>query len=480
MAESQSGKSIFREKALEQLSSPEQLEELLRVTTRRSWLPIGTLAAALFLALLWSIFGEIPITVDGPAILIYPRHVVSFQSPASGQIIDMTVQVGDFVERGQVLGRLNQPELAQLLEQERVRLAEASRRGGQSESLRNKRVDLERSSLARKRKVLQQQVDALRVYAEAQRKRNEAYLDEEKSNVERMRTIRSEIGQALEGRYATYRKLLKEGLSSEDTVLSARERLVSSQMQAADMELRAQEIEMNRLKGESDYQEQLNRIADLETQIQEIPIREAELEQQRVEAGADRELKIQEMQRNIERYEEELRSKGHIVSDYRGRVLELNVAPGQIVSAGERLGALEAEDTHARLVAAAYFPVGEGKKLKAGDEVRISPATVERTRFGSILGKIVSVSPFPVTLDAISNVVGSREIAVELSRSSSRIGVMAELTLDEHTHSGYRWTSGRGPETEVTAGTTAQLQATVERRRPISFVIPILRDLSGT
>lgn len=470
---------MFRDKALEQLSSPEQLDELLRVTTRRSWLTIGTLGVAILLLFVWSVFGQISITVDGSGILIYPRRVVSLQAPASGQIIDLYVQVGDLVESGTLLGRLNQPELAQRLEQERVRLAEISTRSDQSETLENKRVELETAGLQRKREVFEEQVRSLQTYSEALLRRNESYLNEQKVNVENMRQIRDEIGKALIDRYATYRNLLKEGLSSEDTVLSARERMVTSQIQAADLELRAQEIEMERLRGESEYQEQLNRIADLEMEIQEIAIREAELEQKQVEADADRDLQIQEIERNIERYEEALRSKGQILSKYRGRVLELNVVPGQIVQPGQRLGSLEAEDTDAKLVAATYFSVADGKRLEVGDEVQISPVTVERARYGSLLGKIESVSPFPVSVDAITSVVGSREIAMELTRNTTRIGVMANLEIDEDSFSGYRWTSGRGPEIEVTTGTNATIQATVERRPPITFVIPILRGLSG-
>ena len=470
---------MFREKALEQLSSPEQLDELLRVTTRRSWLTIGTLGVAIFLVLIWSVFGQIPVTVDGSGILIYPRRVVSLQAPASGQIIELYVQVGESVESGTLLGRLNQPELAQRLEQERVRLAEISTRSDQSETLEKKRVELERAGLQRKREVFEEQVRSLQTYSQALLTRNQSYLNEQKVNVEKMRQIRDEIGRALKDRYATYKNLLKEGLSSEDTVLSARERMVTSQIQAADLELRAQEIEMERLRGESEYQEQLNRIADLEMKIQEIAIREAELEQKQVEGDADRDLRIQEIQRNIERYEEELRSKGQILSKFRGRVLELNVAPGQIVQSGQRLGSLEAEDTEAKLVAASYFSVADGKKLEVGDEVQVSPVTVERARYGSLLGKIESVSPFPVSVDAITSVVGSREIAMELARNTTRIGVMANLETDDESSSGYRWTSGRGPTIEVTTGTTATVQATVERRRPISFVIPILRGLGG-
>src|ERR1051325_11736697 len=104
-------RKIFREEALEHLSSPEQLDQLLQVVNPGSWLPIATLAALLLIALLWSIFGHIPISVEGVGLLVYPRQVVSLQLPASGQVVELNLKVGDFVRKGQVLGKINQPAL---------------------------------------------------------------------------------------------------------------------------------------------------------------------------------------------------------------------------------------------------------------------------------------------------------------------------------------------------------------------------------
>ncbi len=187
----------------------------------------------------------------------------------------------------------------------------------------------------------------------------------------------------------------------------------------------------------------------------------------------------QEDQRTIARYEEDLRTKSHIVSEYTGRILEITASVGQIVNGGQRMGSLETEDPNGKLLAVGYFQVSDGKKIEPGMDVRISPATVERERYGSILGKIVSVSPFPVTTEAITNVVGNGEVAQVLSSGGTKIEVFAELSADSSSLTGYRWTSGRGPDVKITAGTTGGLRATVEYRRPITFIIPILRRWSG-
>src|SRR5688572_33124607 len=116
----QEPKKMFREKALEHLSSPEQLDQLLQIVNPRSWVPIATLGGLLLVAILWSISGQIPVTVEGVGLLVYPRQVVSFQLPASGQIIELNVKVGDLVKKAQNLGRINQPVLQQNLDLERV------------------------------------------------------------------------------------------------------------------------------------------------------------------------------------------------------------------------------------------------------------------------------------------------------------------------------------------------------------------------
>src|SRR5262245_45490402 len=105
--------TIFREQALEHLSTPEQLDQLLQVVNRKSWIPLATIAGLFLLVAFWSISGEIPITVDGTGLLVHPRQIVSLQLPSSGQLVSLNIKVGDFVQKGQVLGKINQPALEQ-------------------------------------------------------------------------------------------------------------------------------------------------------------------------------------------------------------------------------------------------------------------------------------------------------------------------------------------------------------------------------
>ena len=55
--------NIFRQQALDRLSSPESLDKLMQVVSPKDWLPLSGLACLGALGVVWSIFGNIPITV---------------------------------------------------------------------------------------------------------------------------------------------------------------------------------------------------------------------------------------------------------------------------------------------------------------------------------------------------------------------------------------------------------------------------------
>lgn len=64
--------SLFRKESLERLSSPEQLDQLIQIVSPKSWLPLVTLGSLVSLALIWSIWGRIPVTATGQGVLVHP------------------------------------------------------------------------------------------------------------------------------------------------------------------------------------------------------------------------------------------------------------------------------------------------------------------------------------------------------------------------------------------------------------------------
>ncbi|MFM6405135.1 MAG: NHLP bacteriocin system secretion protein, partial [Microcystis sp.] len=168
------------------------------------------------------------------------------------------------------------------------------------------------------------------------------------------------------------------------------------------------------------------------------------------------------------------------LSPYEGKVLEVNIISGQVINAGSRIASLATKKPDSPLVAIAYFPDKDGKQIQKGMQVQITPSMIKRERYGGILGKVTEVSPFSVTTEDIATIVGNPELAQSLSGQQPRIQVIAELERDSNNiNNGYKWSSSKGPVLELSGGTTAQIQIQVGERRPISYVIPILRSLTG-
>lgn len=106
-----SADGLIRKKALDKLSSAEQLDTLLRVTSPVGWVALATLGVIILATVLWSIFGRINIRVDGSGILLRGGVVAAIQAPAAGRVEQLMVAPGDMVRKGMQVAELSLHEL---------------------------------------------------------------------------------------------------------------------------------------------------------------------------------------------------------------------------------------------------------------------------------------------------------------------------------------------------------------------------------
>lgn len=99
---------IFRQAALDRLSSPDQLDTMIQITSPRSWLALGVILSIFAGLIIWAIFGNLTRSVDGLGFLLPAAAAAenSIVAPADGQVLRYHVQVGDQVNRDQVLATL--------------------------------------------------------------------------------------------------------------------------------------------------------------------------------------------------------------------------------------------------------------------------------------------------------------------------------------------------------------------------------------
>ena len=99
-------KFTFRTQALEKLSSPEQLDQAVRVTTLKSWLALAGLVFLLFPLAGWSLFGSLENRITAQGLLLPVGGVCVVSAPTDGQVIEAGPAVGDEIHAGQTVARV--------------------------------------------------------------------------------------------------------------------------------------------------------------------------------------------------------------------------------------------------------------------------------------------------------------------------------------------------------------------------------------
>ena len=106
---------LFRKTALEKLSSPEQLDVMMRVTSPASWLALIGIGATLAAIIVWGIVGSIPIKVHGKGILMRGQAVLDVTADGNGRLSEILVRPGENVQDGHLIARLDLPDEAPVI-----------------------------------------------------------------------------------------------------------------------------------------------------------------------------------------------------------------------------------------------------------------------------------------------------------------------------------------------------------------------------
>src|SRR5690606_1612193 len=91
---------------------------------------------------------------------------------------------------------------------------------------------------------------------------------------------------------------------------------------------------------------------------------------------------------------------------------------------------------------------------------------------GFIRGRVLDVAPIPSSREGIMRRLKNATLVDTLVASGAPFEVEIELEADPASNSGFRWSSGKGPEMSIDAGTITMADVVVERRRVISLVLP--------
>ena len=471
---------IFRQQALERLSSPERLDQLMQIVSPKDWLPLSGLAFFGVIAVLWSIFGSIPILVTAKGVLINPRRLLQLHSPISGQLQSLNIRDGQCVKKDAILAIIDPSAKKQQLQQQRDKLAQLKLQTQNSILVREQATQLELEAMSAERTSLQERLQDTEELTPRIKDKELNSIFKQRISLQQQLKDAEELTPLMEQRVAKQRKLQEQGGISDEQVLRAEQEFRQTRQNISEIQAQLQQLEVQETELQNKYLENLNRISQLKADLEKLDVTSKQLEKDNLEATNREQNQIQEVERAIARLEKEVADNSIIKSPHAGCIVEIPVTVGQYVNPGVVLGTLETAESSSDFMSVNYFAVADGKKIQPGMKVLITPDPVKRTRYGGIVGKITEVSPFAVTSETATSVVGNRELVQKIiDQEGGKVEVVAQLIRDSKTFSGYNWSSSDGPELEISPGTTTTVRVIVEERSPITFVLPILREWSG-
>ena len=412
-------RQLFRKVALDRLSSPEQLDQILQITTPKGWMALVALGGLIILALIWGVYGSVTTKVTGSGIFIRGEGVKDISAPDPGKVTAVYVSPGDMVQRGQLVARVAQPELISQIAQLRSKISELRAEKKELEKFSSRELDLQARLNQKQRQSINDEIQAL--------KEKIQWLKERREN---------------------QKNLLNKGLITRQKYLNTIE------------EIDAAKQKISRMKNNKD----------------QLPLKLLKLKEEQDQKLRSKTMQINEVKREISTLQERLEQSSKVESSYRGRILELAVSEGSRINADTRIASLELVGKAVEaLQAALYIPADLGKKVRPGMQARISPSTVDAEEYGMMLGLVTQVGEFPATDQGMMRLLRNKGLVKLFSQNKAPLEVFVSPIPSPDTFSGYKWTSSSGPREKILSGTLNTGSITIQDQAPITLVIPWLK-----
>ncbi len=411
---------FFRKAALEKLSTPEKLDQLIKVTSPKGWIALLTITIAMGTGIAWSFFGNVKTKLNVVGVLL-GGEIHEVVATSQGQLIHLNVTIGDKVAEGAIIATIEQPELFQQIEEVKA-------------SLKEREYDLQR----------------LLSFGNQDTRLQGELIQQQRASIELQIQSENKTLGFLKTQLATEENLLKQGLITNAQLVNTKQQIDATKNAIA--RLKSQMVQTSSQK--------LNIGFDL---------------QQKINVSKQR---IAEAERRLEHLKERYDIQTNIRSTYAGEVVEVLSEAGIVVGQGTPLFKLKNHHSIAdngKLRGVLYIPSQDGKKIKEGMEALVVPSTVQPQEYGFMKGKVTYVSDFPITQKGMMMTVKNDQLVSGLLAIGALFEVYVEFEEDKEAFSGFSWTSAKGPEIAINEGTSCMGKITVKNEPPAAIVIPALK-----
>lgn len=406
--------------APERSNSPEQFDQSIRLIPSAMRLMAASATVIILGALAWGLLGSVPTRTTGRGVLLSNKGGnLGVSAVSAGLVRKVFVEPGDHVVAGAKIASIEQRLLDAQIEhgREAVRRLEAN--------------------MAKLKATNALQIRQSEETANHQLAATDVQVAANEVRRERLRQL-----------VAAYESLRTKGMMAQAEVISKQDQLDETALALANAGARKAEISASLQKKRDD-------LADIERQAQmEIDRKQAELE----------ELEVQ------------MTVGSTVRAPTDGVIQEVRVGRGDVVSAGTvvvtfRRGGPE------NLEMLVLLGDAKRKRVAVGMNARIVPDGTKREEYGSMRGRVMSVSEGEVSNEHIEQILQNAQLTRRLIGDGSALLARVEVFPSQTNPSGFSWWSGTGPPYRITPGSVADVDIIVDEVRPISLAIPALRKL---
>ena len=242
--------SLFQKKALEHISTPEQLDTMLQVLPRRNWIPVLVVGLGIVSFTIWCIFGQIPVNVKAKGIMVFPGRVVPLQSHSQGQLLKLNVSPGDSVTKDQVIGEIFQPELREQLDVEKGLLSELKTKIELNEPLRQFTLASEKSFIETKKEGYKKQIGTHTELARMRLEEKDRYIQKQIDQINTLEQDLQSLNSYLTKKLTGFESLAEDEIFSayDEELQDTRQELLTNKVSLSELQLKKHELDYQKLQ----------------------------------------------------------------------------------------------------------------------------------------------------------------------------------------------------------------------------------------
>ena len=411
---------LFRRAALDRLSTPEQLDRTLHITTSKGWIALVALLTMAAAIMVWSVKGEVSTFVKADGILLSRGGtVVDAVSSGMGTLTRVVPAVGDVVRKGAVIAEVTNQETMELYRSARALVDERT-----------------------------QALEDFKAAGAAEDALIEQNTARQRERLDRLERISRQLVAAAQERLQNHRRLFEERIVTRVALDRSQQALNLAQRELFATLRDRDNLESRELQRRN---ERNRRIAQLQSLLHA-----AQRQAKEVEARVDTQ---------------------RILAPVSGWMTEIKASVGAVLAPSQPVVSIRTgEEALGVLV---YIPPADGKRVEAGMEALVTPATVRREEYGSLKGRVESVSSFPVSTEGMIAVLQNAGLVETFSENGPPYSGRIVLKPDPSTASGFAWTSPKAAGQTLSSGTLAGVEVKVESQAPITLVVPLLKKKFG-